>query len=106
MTAAIARSQRDEFRALPAVLGQAAAATSIGDRPLVVVTAVADAQRGWVASHDRLVTLSTNAVHRVLDNATHDSVIEGEDSATSVQAILERGGHDPEWNGATVADDP
>jgi hypothetical protein len=59
------------------------------NRPLVVVTAVTDAQRGWVASHDRLVTLSTNAVHPVLDNATHDSAIAGEDSDASVNAILD-----------------
>ena len=88
-TAAIARSQRDEFRALPAALTQAAAVTSIGDRPLVIVTAVTDAQRGWLAAHDQMVSLSTNAVHRVLDGATHDSVLTGDDSASSVQAVLD-----------------
>ena len=88
-TAAIARSQRDEFRALPAALTQAAAVTSIGDRPLVIVTAVTDAQRGWLAAHDQMVSLSTGAVHRVLDGATHDSVLVGNDSAASVQAILD-----------------
>ena len=88
-TAAIARSQRDEFRALPAALAQAAAVTSIGDRPLVIVTAVTDAQRGWLAAHDRMVSLSTNAAHRVLERATHDSVLVGEDSAASLQAILD-----------------
>jgi pimeloyl-ACP methyl ester carboxylesterase len=88
-TPAIARSQRDEFRALPTALDQAAAVTSIGDWPLVVVTAATDAQRGWLAAHDRMVTLSTNAAHRVLDGATHDSVLTGDDAATSVQAIVD-----------------
>jgi pimeloyl-ACP methyl ester carboxylesterase len=88
-TPAIARSQRDEFRALPAALDQAAAVTSIGDRPLIIVTAATDAQRGWLAAHDRMVSLSTNAVHRVLQGATHDSVLEGADAGASVQAVLD-----------------
>ena len=88
-TPAIARSQRDEFRALPAALDQAAAVTAIGGRPLVIVTAATDAQRGWLAAHDRMVALSTNAAHRVLERATHDSVLVGDDSASSVQAILD-----------------
>jgi pimeloyl-ACP methyl ester carboxylesterase len=88
-TAAIARSQRDEFRALPAALDQAVAVTSIGDRPLVIVTAATDAARGWLAAHDRMTSLSTNAAHRVLEHATHDSVLVGDDSAASVQAILD-----------------
>jgi pimeloyl-ACP methyl ester carboxylesterase len=88
-TPAIARSQRDEFRALPAALDQAAAVTSIGDRPLVIVTAATDAQRGWLAAHDRMVALSTNAAHRILDGATHDSVLVGDDATASVQAILD-----------------
>jgi hypothetical protein len=37
-----ARAGRDEFISLPTVLQQAAALTSIGDRPLIVVTTVAD----------------------------------------------------------------
>jgi pimeloyl-ACP methyl ester carboxylesterase len=88
-TPAIARSQRDELRALPAALVQAAAVTSIGDRPLVIVTAASGAQRGWLAAHDQMVTLSTNGVDRVLEGATHDSVLNGADSAASVQAILD-----------------
>jgi pimeloyl-ACP methyl ester carboxylesterase len=88
-TAAIARSQRDEFRALPAALEQAAAVTSIGDRPLVIVTAATDAQRGWLEAHDAMTALSSNTSHRVLQRATHDSVLAGDDAATSVQAILD-----------------
>jgi len=77
------------LRALPAALVQAAAVTSIGDRPLVIVTAASGAQRGWLAAHDQMVTLSTNGVDRVLEGATHDSVLNGADSAASVQAILD-----------------
>ena len=42
-TAAAARGARDEFLALPTVLTQASALISLGDRPLIVVTAAAEA---------------------------------------------------------------
>ena len=88
-TAAIARSQRDEFRALPAALEQAAKVTSIGDRPLIIVSAGIEGQRGWAAAQDAQVSLSTKVSHRVIESGTHDSVIEGDDAPASVQAILD-----------------
>ena len=36
-----------------------------------------------------IVSLSTNAAHRVSDRATHDSIIKGDDAPTSVQAVLD-----------------
>jgi len=47
-----ARAGRDEFISLPTVLQQSAALTSIGDRPLIVVTAVAEADPGWVVAQE------------------------------------------------------
>jgi pimeloyl-ACP methyl ester carboxylesterase len=88
-TAAIARSQRDEIRALPAVLTQAAAVTSVGDLPLIIVSAGTGGQRGWSEAQVAQLGLSTNAAHRVIAAATHESLIEGDDSAASVQAILD-----------------
>jgi pimeloyl-ACP methyl ester carboxylesterase len=88
-TAAAARGARDEFMGLPTVLQQSAALTSIGDRPLIVVTAAAEPDPGWVAAQDRLPHLSTASVHRVLATATHNSLISGVDAAASSQAILD-----------------
>jgi len=87
-TAADARSQRDEFRALPAALDEAAKVTSIGDVPLIIVSADTDLQRGWAEAQDAQVVLSTNAVHRVIAGATHDSLLDA-DSGASAQAILD-----------------
>jgi pimeloyl-ACP methyl ester carboxylesterase len=87
-TAAAARGGRDEVRALPAVLDQAARVTSIGDRPLIVVSAAPGSQPGWMEAQARLASLSTNGVQRVLD-ATHESVILGDDAPASAQAILD-----------------
>lgn len=87
---AFARSMRDEFAELSTALQQGAALISIGDRPLIVVTAVAEAEDGWLPLQDEMVTLSTNSVHRLLPDATHDSLIEDEgDAALASQAILD-----------------
>jgi hypothetical protein len=65
-----ARAGRDEFISLPTVLQQSAALTSIGDRPLIVVTAVAEADPGWVVAQENLARLSTAGVHRLMADAT------------------------------------
>jgi pimeloyl-ACP methyl ester carboxylesterase len=88
-TAAAARGARDEFLALPTVLTQSSALTSLGNRPLIVVTAAAEADPGWVAAQENLPRLSTESVHRVLATATHNSLISGADTAASSQAILD-----------------
>jgi pimeloyl-ACP methyl ester carboxylesterase len=88
-TAAAVRGARDEFLALPTVLSQSSGLTSIGDRPLIVVTAAAQPDPGWVAAQDSLVRLSTASIHRVMSNATHNSLISGPDASASAQAILD-----------------
>ena len=84
-----ARSLRDEVIALPDALRQAQTLTTLGTRPLVVVSAGSGQQAGWLAAQDRLVDLSTNSAHRVIPTATHDSVIVGDDASASTQAILD-----------------
>lgn len=85
-----ARSLRDEAAKLRTALEQAGALTSLGARPLIVVTAARDAQRGWLPLQDDLATLSTNSVHRVLANATHASLTEDQTEASkAAEAILD-----------------
>jgi pimeloyl-ACP methyl ester carboxylesterase len=88
-TPAAARAARDEIVALPAALEQALAFTSLGDRPLIVVTAGSGQQAGWLDAQDRLPGLSANSSHRVLPAATHTSIINGGDAGMSSQAILD-----------------
>ena len=71
------------------MLQQSAAHTSIGDRPLIVVTAVAEADPGWVVAQENLARLSTAGVHRFMADATHNSLISGVDGAASSRAILD-----------------
>jgi hypothetical protein len=88
-TPAAARAGRDEIVALPAALEEAQALTSLGDRPLVVVTAGSGQQTGWLEAQNDLPRLSTNSAHRVLDAATHTSIITGGDAPASTKAILD-----------------
>jgi pimeloyl-ACP methyl ester carboxylesterase len=95
-----ARMQRDEFAALPTALDQAKELTSLGDRPLIVVTAGSEQQAGWLAAQDVMPGLSTASVHRLMRDATHNSLVTGADAASSSQAILDvlasiRGGTPP-----------
>src|SRR3989449_6753443 len=87
-SAELARSQHDEFAELQTALQQAQALKSLGDKPLIVVTAAKEAQDGWLPLQDEMAALSTNSIHRVLPNTTHASLIEDKgDAAMASQAI-------------------
>jgi pimeloyl-ACP methyl ester carboxylesterase len=87
-TPGLLSGQRDEFAVLPATLDQAAALTSIGDKPLVVVSATVDTQEGWQGAQDAMVSLSSNSDHRDAPGQTHGSLIVGDQGAAiSAQAI-------------------
>ena len=83
-----ARSVRDEFSQIRTTMTEAQALTTLGDRPLIVLTAEKDAQGGWFAAQDKLAALSTNSVHRMLANADHDMLTSQQATAAqSGQAI-------------------
>jgi len=87
-TARLARSQRDEWAEAPVLMNQAGRLKSLGDRPLMVLTAGRDAVNGWMPLQNELASLSTNSVHRVLPRTTHNSLIYERDQATfAIQAI-------------------
>ena len=80
-----ARSLSDEFAELPTSLQQARSFQSLGDRPLVVVTAARDAMAGWLPLQNEMATLSTNSSHRVTPY-THDALIT---EPTAAQASID-----------------
>lgn len=88
-SAAAARNARDELASLPTALQQAQALTSLGDRPLIVVTAGSGQQAGWLTAQQQMTVLSTDSVQRVVASATHSSLIIGDEAAASTQAILD-----------------
>ena len=79
-----ARSVRDEFSELRTAMAQAKRLTTLGGRPLVVLTAKMDAQGGWMAAQNELARLSTNSAHVVLPNASHAMLTE--DRATAARS--------------------
>ncbi len=89
-TARMARSQRDEFAAAPTAMRQAGTLVTLGNRPLMVVTALREAGEGWTALQDELPKLSTNSSHWSLPTATHASLnTQRTEAAFSIQAIRE-----------------
>jgi hypothetical protein len=81
------RSQRDEFSTYHEAFRQAQALTTLGGKPLVVLTATVGQQAGWAAAQDRLATLSSNSSHR-LAHATHTALLDEQRRAEiSVRAI-------------------
>jgi pimeloyl-ACP methyl ester carboxylesterase len=91
-TARLARSQRDEWAQAPVAMEQARALATLGDRPLMVVTAARGAQDGWLPLQQQLTELSTNAVQRILPDAEHSGLLENQhDAAESSRAIRDVG---------------
>jgi len=83
------RNQRDEVSIIPEVFAQAQTLTTLGHRPLVVLTASANSvgNEGWAAAQVQLATLSTNRIHRTVDS-THSGLLEDTGpAAESVRAI-------------------
>src|SRR6266571_870742 len=89
-SASLNRIQRDEFAELPMTLTEAAALTTLGDSPLIVVTAAKGAQAGWLALQDKMTGLSSNSAHRVLPDTDHPGLIHDRAGAAQAsQAILD-----------------
>ena len=77
----------EEFLEGDASMHQAATLTTLGGRPLVVLTATAGSDAAWEAAQDRMAALSTNSSHRH-SGASHGSLVGDEaESAAASQAI-------------------
>ena len=62
---------------------------SLGNKPLAVVTAGTQ-EPSWLKRQDKLATLSSNCVHRVVKGATHTSLLyERSDTQATSEAIVE-----------------
>ena len=84
------RSTIDEYLQAAASTEQAAALRDFADKPLIVLEAGSGHDAAWSAAQNRMATLSTNSVHRIIDGATHEDLIGNEeDAAATTQAILD-----------------
>jgi hypothetical protein len=72
------------------VFEQAKALKSLGARPLAVLSADRDQQRGWATAQEKLARLSSNSVHRTAHGSTHSALLEEERFAsTTTRAITD-----------------
>jgi hypothetical protein len=63
---------------------------SLGNKPLAVVTAPKQAEPGWLKHQDKLATLSSDSIHRVVMGATHTSLLyERRDAQATSATIVE-----------------
>jgi pimeloyl-ACP methyl ester carboxylesterase len=89
-TASTLRSTIDEYLQATASTEQAAALRDFADKPLIVLTAGSGHDAAWSTAQNRMATLSTNSVHRVIAGATHEDLIANQaDAAATTQAILD-----------------
>jgi pimeloyl-ACP methyl ester carboxylesterase len=77
----------EEFRATPETVAQVRGAGDLGDKPLAVVTAGGQPP-DWLEVQDELAALSSDSTHRVVDGATHESLLyESRDAQVTSAAI-------------------
>jgi pimeloyl-ACP methyl ester carboxylesterase len=80
----------DEYIRAGSSAQQAAGLRNFSDKPLVVLTAGTGSQPGWAASQEALASLSTNSRHRIIDGATHTSLItDQQGAAATIRGILD-----------------
>ncbi|GAA1874948.1 hypothetical protein GCM10009715_22190 [Paeniglutamicibacter psychrophenolicus] len=77
------RSTIDEYIHAGSSAQQAAALEKFADKPMVVLTAGVGSAPGWTASQEALASLSTNSLHRVIEGATHTSLLSDRDDAAA-----------------------
>src|ERR687893_2992419 len=79
----------EEFRATPETTAQVRSTGSLGDKPLAVVSA-GEQPSSWLEMQEELATLSPNSIHRVVDGATHVSLLYDKSDAQVTSAAIEQ----------------
>jgi pimeloyl-ACP methyl ester carboxylesterase len=89
-TARAARNGRDELTTLPDTLAEAQTLTTLGDRPVAVLTASENLSNpGWTDAQDDLAALSTTHVHRTVQSSHMGLLEDADPAAESTRAITE-----------------
>jgi len=81
------QASANEYRELPASAPQAAAVKSLGDLPLIVLTAKRNDNPGWPEWQAELLQLSSNSQHVFAENSGH--VIQSDEPEAAIAAILQ-----------------
>src|SRR5215218_6810646 len=80
----------DEYVTANRSASEAGELTSLGGKPLIVLTAEQGNAPGWIEKQDVIAALSTNSQHMVVPGATHQSLVDDPNHAAEVsQAIVD-----------------
>jgi len=82
------QSSIDEYAQGNTSMQEAAELRTLGDTPLVVLTAGSGSAEDWFAKQDKLARLSTNSAHHVVDGATHEMLVADETAAASTTTAI------------------
>ena len=77
----------NEYQGLPASAAEAAAVKTLGDLPLIVLTAKLNDNPGWPEWQNELLQLSSNSEHLFAENSGH--VVQSDEPEAAVAAILQ-----------------
>ena len=78
-----------EFRATPETAAQVRGTQSLGDKPLAIISA-GEQPPGWLEMQEELAALSSDSTHRIVEGATHESLLyERRDARVSSAAIVQ-----------------
>lgn len=77
----------EEFRATPETTAQVGRTGSLGDEPLAVVSA-GKHLRGWLKLQGELAALSSDSSHRVVEGATHTSLVDDRSDAQATSTAI------------------
>src|SRR5215211_3860851 len=84
----------EEFSATPQTNAQVRSTQSLGDTPLAVVSA-SEQSSDWLEMQDELAALSSNSVHRVVEGATHESLLydkgDSKVTSTTIEQVVDAG---------------
>ena len=80
----------DEFAVANRSATEAGRLATLHAKPLIVLTADRGNAKGWTEAQDKLATLSTNSLHRVVAGATHQSLVENPDDAAVVDRAIRK----------------
>src|SRR5215213_5713916 len=79
----------EEFSATPQTNSQVRSTQSLGDKPLAVVSA-GQQSPDWLEMQDELAALSPESIHRVVEGATHESLLYDKGDSQVTSAAIEQ----------------
>lgn len=78
----------DEYAVAGRSASEAGALTTLGGKPLIVLTAELGNSPGWMPHQDAMATLSTNSRHDVVPGSTHQSLTDNPAHAAVVSGAI------------------